>query len=104
MNAALVSHARSYILGLPPAPSVIRSNPPMYHLFWRTVRTSPARLEAGMTMHSFFCLLSEVLKRPKRVRSTFLSGLRTDPSSSYFFHSSFPATSLQHCPHSQKSH
>src|SRR5712691_12151872 len=75
MTAHLFILPRSCILSLPPSPSLIISNPPMYLLFCRTVRTSPARPEAGMTMHSFLCLISEFWRLAKRFASTFVAGI-----------------------------
>src|SRR5579863_7503716 len=66
-----ISCTRSF----PPTPSSMNSNSPMYRRFWRTLSTSLARLEAGMTMHSFLFLISEFWRLAKRLARMFVAAM-----------------------------
>src|SRR5271155_5762628 len=64
------SRTRSF----PVTPSSMNSNSPMYLLFCSTRMTSLASLEAGMTTHSFLCLISEFCRAMKRFARMLVTG------------------------------
>lgn len=93
--------AKSWILNLPALESSICSNSPIYRCFCITRRTSLENRDDGLTMHSFFLLISLLYKVVKRFDSMFNAGNSfTHFFYSYFLKPNFIATSLKHCLHS----